>query len=118
MLWAITKPAGAKIGTTEEGMRLIDGGAVDHLNNVYISDAYSHKVRKISAEGQGLKLFDVSNIEGGHSDASLDMGIDEDENLYVVRRGGHMVHKYDRGGKAVDSFETYAPVMQMILTLR
>jgi len=52
------------------------------------------------------------------SDALLDIGVDDKENMYVVRRGSHIVHKFDAAGTTSESFETYAPVMQMVVNLK
>ena len=109
---------GFKISSENEGMRQIDGMAVDHFNNLYISDAHSGKVRKISPDGRVAQSFSVANIEGGHTDALLDIGVDDKESLYVVRRGSHIVHKFNAAGTASESFETYAPVMQMVVNLK
>ena len=109
---------GFKISSENEGMRQIDGMAVDHFNNLYISDAHSGKVRKISPDGRVAQSFSVANIEGGHTDALLDIGVDDKENLFVVRRGSHIVHKFNAAGTASEGFETYAPVMQMVVNLK
>jgi len=53
---------GFKISSENEGMRQIDGMTVDHFNNLYISDAHSGKVRKISPDGRVAQSFSVANI--------------------------------------------------------
>ncbi len=107
-----------KIAADQPGMRLLDGMTVDHEGSVYISDAAASKIRKITPEGKVGVSFAVDAKQGELTDTLVDLGVDDEGCLYAARRGGHMIRKYDPAGKLVGTFETYAPVVQMIVDLR
>jgi eukaryotic-like serine/threonine-protein kinase len=107
-----------KLGPSQEGMRLLDGFAVDERGNLYISDATGGKVRKISPEGKVELSYSIDPLQGEATDTLLDLGMDDKGFLYAARRGGHLIRKYDLAGRLVETLETYAPVVQMLLDVR
>ncbi|MEX2541367.1 MAG: protein kinase [Trueperaceae bacterium] len=107
-----------KLGGEQEGMRVLDGLALDAAGNLYISDASGSKVRKVSVEGKLSQSFAVEAGQGESSESLLDLGIDEQGNLYAARRGGRSIRKYEPEGRLVATLETYAPVVQMIVDVR
>jgi serine/threonine-protein kinase len=107
-----------KVAADQPGMRLLDGVTVDHEGNVYISDADASKVRKITPEGKVGVSFALDAKQGELTDTIVDLGVDDDGCLYAARRGGHLIRKYDPAGKLLGTFETYAPVVQMVVDLR
>ena len=107
-----------KIAADQPGMRLLDGVTLDGQGNVYISDANSSKIRKITPEGKVGVSFALDAKQGEVTDTIVDLGVDDDGCLYAARRGGHLIRKFDPAGKLINSFETYAPVVQMIIDQR
>jgi len=107
-----------KLAADQPGMRMLDGVAVDLGANVYISDATAGKVRKITHDGKVGVSFALDARQGEATDAIVDLGVDDDGYLYAARRGGHLIRKYDPAGKLLRTFETYAPVVQMLVDMR
>ena len=107
-----------KLGTNQEGMRLIDGFTLDEGGNIYISDATGGKVRKITPEGKVALSYPVEPLQGEATDTLLDLGVDDRGFLYAARRGGHLIRKYDLSGKLMENLETYAPVVQMSVDIK
>jgi serine/threonine-protein kinase len=107
-----------KLGGDQEGMRSLDGMTVDEEGNLYISDATGGKVRKVTPEGKVSKSFTLDPLQGESTDTMLDLGVDDAGYLYAARRGGHMIRKYDPAGQLVETMETYAPVVQMVVNVR
>lgn len=107
-----------KIAADQPGMRLLDGVAVDFDGSVYISDATAGKIRKITSDGKVGVSFALDARQGEVTDTLVDLGIDDSGYLYAARRGGHLIRKYDPAGKLLQTFETYAPMVQMIVDLR
>ena len=107
-----------KLGTNQEGMRVIDGFTLDSDGNIYISDATGGKVRKITPEGKVALSYPVEPLQGEATDTLLDLGVDDRGFLYAARRGGHLIRKYDLSGKLMENLETYAPVVQMSVDIK
>lgn len=77
----VTTLAGGKKGFSDRGGNLAMfnhpyGVAVDEENNVYVADAYNHRIRKISPEGK------VSTLAGNGNDGFVD-GPGIEAELYV-----------------------------------
>jgi len=106
-----------KLGGSQDGVRDIDGFYVDAENNIYISDATGGKVRKISAEGKVVESYALETLQGEAVDSLVDLGVDHKGYLYVARRGGHLIRKYDLDGRMVKTIEAYAPIVQMIVDI-
>jgi serine/threonine-protein kinase len=107
-----------KLGPDQEGVRLLDGFAVDDSGNLYISDATSGKIRKITAKGKVSLSYTLEPLPGETTESLLDIGIDDLGMLYAARRSGHLIRKYDPSGRLVATLETYAPVVQMVIDIR
>ncbi len=104
-----------KLSANQPGMRVLDGFTLDDQGNLYISDASGGKVRKISPESKVELSYSIEPLQGEAMDTLLDLGVDDKGYLYASRRGGHLIRKYDLSGRLVDTLETYAPVVQMIV---
>ena len=106
-----------KRSSDQEGLRLLDGLAVDKANNLYISDASAGKVRKIIPQGKVALSFDAQALQADKTETLLSVGIDHLGNVYLAKQGSQTIHKYDDTGIYIKSFETYAPVMHMIVNV-
>ncbi len=107
-----------KLGSEQPGMRMLDGVAVDSDGSLFISDAAAGKIRKVTAEGKVGVSFAFDVRQGEVVDTILDLGVDDAGYLYACRRGGHLIRKFDPAGRLLDTFETYAPVVQMVVDVR
>lgn len=107
-----------KLGSDQPGMRLLDGVALDADGSLFISDAAAGKVRKVTAEGKVGVSFAYDTRQGEITDTILDLGVDDAGCLYASRRGGHLIRKFDHTGRLLDTIETYAPVVQMVVDVR
>ena len=106
-----------KIAANKEGIRLLDGFAVDQHGNIYISDSTGGKIRKISPQGKVTTSYAVDPMQGEEVEELLDLGVDDEGYLYAARRGGHAIRKYDTSGRLLATLETYAPVVQMVVDI-
>jgi len=107
-----------KIAADQPGMRLLDGVTVDLEGSVFISDAAAGKIRKVTSDGKVGVSFALDARQGEVTDTIVDLGVDDSGYLYAARRGGHLIRKYDPAGRLLQTFETYAPMVQMIVDLR
>ncbi|MFO7545721.1 MAG: protein kinase [Trueperaceae bacterium] len=107
-----------KLAADQPGMRLLDGVTVDAEGNLYISDATGGKIRKVTVDGKVGVSFALDAKQGEVTDTIVDLGVDDTGYLYAARRGGHMIRKYDPAGRLLQTFETYAPVVQMMVDVR
>ncbi|MDT3682586.1 MAG: protein kinase [Truepera sp.] len=107
-----------KVSAEQPGLRLLDGMTVDADCNVYISDASAGKVRKVTADGKVGVSFNLDARQGEGTDTLVDLGVDDSGYLYVARRGGHLIRKFDPAGRLMETFETYAPLVQMVVDVR
>jgi eukaryotic-like serine/threonine-protein kinase len=107
-----------KMGAGQEGMRIIDGFTVDQQGNLYVSDATGGKVRKITPQGKVEVSYAIDPLQGEATDTLLDLGVDDQGYLYASRRGGHLIRKYDTAGRLIETMETYAPVVQMMVDVK
>jgi len=107
-----------KLGGGQAGMRLLDGLAVDAHGALYISDGTSAKIRCVTPEGKLGTTYVLEKLQGEASDQLLDLGVDSEGILYVSRRGGHLIRKFAPDGSLIDTVETYAPVVHMLVDAR
>ena len=107
-----------KIDANQTGMRVLDGFTVDEANNLYISDATGGKVRKITPESRVALSYAIEPLQGEATDTLIDLGVDDVGHLYASRRGGHLIRKYDLAGRLLETIETYAPVVQMVVDVK
>lgn len=104
-----------RMAVDQPGMRVVDGFHIDRRGKLYISDATAGKVRTVNADGKLGTTYVYQKLQGEASDTLLDLGVDDMGFLYAARRGGHLVRKFDPAGELVDTIETYAPVVHMVV---
>ncbi len=107
-----------RLGGDRPGMRLLDGFTVGRDGALYVSDATSGKIRSVTPAGKLGTTYAFEKLQGEASDQLLDMGVDSANVLYVARRGGHLIRKYAPSGALLDTVETYAPVVHMLVDAR
>jgi serine/threonine-protein kinase len=107
-----------RLGAEQEGMRLLDGVTIDPRGNLYISDASAGKIRMVTPAGKVGLSFPLDVRQGEVTDTLLDLGVDDAGFLYAARRGGHLIRKFDPEGHLVETLETYAPVVQMVIDVK
>jgi eukaryotic-like serine/threonine-protein kinase len=107
-----------RMGQGQEGMRLLDGVAVDHEGTLYISDASAGRVRTVTAAGRVGRSYAIEPKQGEATDGLLDLGVDADGVLYAGRRGGHVIRRFSPDGTLEAMLETYAPLVQMVVDVR
>lgn len=107
-----------KVAADDPSLRRLDGMTVDSAGSVYISDANASKVRKITPDGKVGVSFSLEALHGEASEALVDLGVDDAGYLYAARRGGHLVRKFDPAGRLIKTFETYSPLVQMLVDVR
>ncbi len=107
-----------KLAADQPELRPLDGMTVDQAGSVYISDANAGKIRKVTADGKVGVSFALDARQGEATDALVDLGVDDAGHLYAARRSGHLIRKYDPAGRLLETFETYAPIVQMMVDVR
>jgi serine/threonine-protein kinase len=107
-----------KLAADRSELRQLDGVTVDFGGNVYISDVTAGKIRKVTADGKVGMSFALEARQGESTDALVDLGVDDTGHLYAARRSGHLIRKFDPAGRLLQTFETYAPVVQMMVDVR
>ena len=75
------------------------GIAVDHDENLYVTDEWLNRVTVFDQNGQLRRQWNTvdDSEEGDHAAAGI--GIDEDENLYVADGRSHEVRKFSKDGR-------------------
>ncbi len=106
---------GFRLSADQPGMRVIDGFHVSREGTLYLSDATAGKVRSVHADGKLGPAYTFEKLQGEASDTLLDLGTDDRGYLYAARRGGHLIRKFEPGGPLVDTIETYAPIVHMLV---
>jgi serine/threonine-protein kinase len=99
----------------DTALRELDGLAVDGSGNVYISDASTGRIHQITPDSRIARSFRYEARQGEETDALLDLGVDGEGCLYAARRGGHLIRKFSPAGELLDTIETYAPLVQMVV---
>jgi serine/threonine-protein kinase len=107
-----------RMGQGQEGMRLLDGVAVDAEGTLYISDASAGRIRTVTSGGRVGRSYVIEPKQGEATDGLLDLGVDASGVLYAARRGGHVVRRFAPDGTLEAMLETYAPLVQMIVDVR
>jgi len=107
-----------RIGPDQEGMRKLDGVAVDAGGTVYISDATAARIRTVTSDGRVGRSYAVQPLEGEPDEGLMDLGVDPAGHLYAARRGGHLIRKFGPDGSLLETLEVYAPLVQMVVDVR
>ncbi len=107
-----------KVAADRPELRQLDGVAVDQAGSVYISDVTASKIRKVTADGKVGMSFALEARQGEATDTLVDLGVDDTGHLYAARRTGHLIRKFDPAGRLLQTFETYAPIVQMMVDVR
>jgi len=82
------------------------GIGVDRLGNVYVADAFNHKIRKITPSGSVSTLAGTGHagyVDEAHGllaefDFPVDVAVDETGNVYVVDEGNNKIRKITPSG--------------------
>ena len=96
-------------GSRPDGLNIASASGVtrDSLGNLYISDAATHRVFKISAAGErsifaGVGTAGFSGDGGAAQSAELNapggLAVDSDDNLYIADTGNNRIRRVTSGG--------------------
>ena len=108
-----------KISSESNELRILDGVGVDATGVLYIADASSSKIRSlIFPAGKQGQSFNIEPLHGEDINNVMDIGVDQQGNVYAARRGGHIIRKYASDGTLLTNIETYAPMLSFHLYLR
>ncbi len=108
-----------KVNKESAELRLLDGVNAGANGTVYIADATASRVRTLMPP-KGLQgpYAIIEALQGEDSSQTLDMVIDPQGNLYVARRGGHLIRKYAPDCSLTQTIETYSPVQSLAMYIR
>ena len=107
--------------TTLDGspeLRLLSGFALGQTGDLYLREAQSGKVHKITPRGGGLETLTFAEMETFRPDTFVDLGVDEAGHLFASERGSCTIRKYAPSGELLATVETYAPIVQLRVDLR
>lgn len=80
------------------------GIALDKDGNLYVTDAFNHRVQKFNPVGKFLGSFGVPGSGDGQFNIATGIVIDKDGNLYVSDNKNDRVQKFDSHGKFLGKF--------------
>jgi tripartite motif-containing protein 71 len=75
------------------------GIAFDQEGNLYVTDAFNHRVQKFSPTGKFLGKFGVFGTGDGQFNITAGIALDKDGNIYVSDNKNDRVQKFDPMGK-------------------
>ncbi|MEQ1606648.1 MAG: NHL repeat-containing protein [Pyrinomonadaceae bacterium] len=90
-----------KPGTAEGELKEPNGIAVDSAGNIYVTDAFNHKLVKLDPTGQVLKEWKGPD-PGFYGPRDIAFG--PDKKLYIVDQGRTRIVKFDPVGEAFTSW--------------
>ncbi|MCL4455613.1 MAG: protein kinase [Deinococcus sp.] len=95
-----------------EELRVLSGIGLGPDDQLFIFDADSQKVRRVSLEGEVESSFTVPSLEGEDSSSLVEFAIGE-EFIYVGRRGSSRIHRFKHDGEPVAPLDIYAPLRSL-----
>lgn len=95
-------PGPLKLGDGQFNLPI--GIAFDRDGNLYVTDAFNHRVQKFDPTGKFLGSFGVFGSEDGQFNITAGIAIDKDGNLYVSDNKNDRVQKFDPHGKFLGKF--------------
>jgi eukaryotic-like serine/threonine-protein kinase len=108
-----------KVNKDSPDLRLLDGVTAAANGTVYIADATASRVRTLlPPKGAQGPYAIIEALQGEDSSQALDLVLDPQGNLYVARRGGHLIRKYAPDCSLVQTIETYSPVQSLAMYIR
>ncbi len=95
-------PGPLKLGDGQFNLPI--GIAFDRDGNLYITDAFNHRVQKFDPTGKFLGSFGVFGSGDGQFNITAGIAVDTDGNLYVSDNKNDRVQKFDPTGKFLGKF--------------
>jgi DNA-binding beta-propeller fold protein YncE len=80
------------------------GIARDSKGNLYVTDAFNHRVLKFSEQGRLIESFGQSGIEQGEFLLPTGIAVDTQDNIYVTDTGNLRLQKFKADGEFLQQF--------------
>jgi hypothetical protein len=80
--------------------------AVDSADNVYVSDANNHRIRKYDSSGAFLIQWGSNGNGDGQFNGPQGLAIDPANNVYVADSGNNRIQKFDSAGAFITKWGT------------
>jgi len=84
-------------GTVAGAFSFPTGIAIDRIGNMFVADAYNHRLQRITPDG-GVAIVGSRGTGKGHFVAPMGLAVDEDRAFYVVEQGNHRLQKFTADG--------------------
>ena len=98
--------------------RLLSGFALSKAGDLYLREAQSGRVHRITLQDGSLTTLVFSDGATIRSDKLVDLGVDDADNLFAAERGGSAIRKYKPSGELLTTVETYAPIVQLRIDVK
>jgi len=90
-------------------LRVLGGLAVGPDEALYLFDADSQKIRRMSLSGEVEASFPLPLLEGEDVSSLVEIAVHEGI-LYAARRGSSRIHRISLAGESLEPLEVYAPI--------
>jgi len=84
-----------------------EGLAIDHLGNIYCSDARTHQIVVHDRNGEEINAWGSYGAEAGQLNGPSGLVVDNDNSLLVADTRNHRIQKFSTDGSAIDSWGTF-----------
>jgi len=81
--------------------------AVDASGNLWVADAYNHRIQKFSSSGTYLSQFGTKGSANGQLNTPIAVAIDSGGNLWVADHGNHRIQKFSSARTYLSKFGSY-----------
>ena len=99
-------------------LRPLGGFTLAQSGELYLREAQSGKVHRISPLNGATKTLTLAQAETAHPEVLVDMGVDDAGQLFFAERGSSKVRRYTPSGELLATLETYAPILQLRVDVR
>ncbi|NJM80795.1 MAG: hypothetical protein HC854_16475 [Flavobacterium sp.] len=89
--------AGSTVGDGNK-FKFPEGIAIDKNNNIYVSDTYNHKIKKIDQQGNVITIAGSDYGDGINFKYPKALTVDTNGNIFVVDSGNNKIKKISTTG--------------------
>lgn len=80
--------------------------AIDKTGNIYVADAWNHRIQKFTANGQFITSWGRQGNDEGEFNEPSGLALDRNNNIYVVDRNNNRIQKFTADGRFLKKWGT------------